>query len=129
MLDYASLAALAAVIREGSFERAAAVLGVTPSAVSQRVKALEERLGTVLVVRGQPCLATATGGRLCAHAERVRLRATYSVFQTDLEGNSKLFAVGDYDDEITFVSGQPFFLKKHVVLDSYCVPNLLAVPL
>ena len=73
MLDYASLAALAAVVREGSFERAAAVLGVTPSAVSQRVKALEERLGTVLVVRGQPCLATATGGRLCAHAERVRL--------------------------------------------------------
>jgi LysR family transcriptional regulator, chromosome initiation inhibitor len=73
MLDYASLAALAAVIREGSFERAATVLGVTPSAVSQRVKALEERLGTVLVVRGQPCTATATGGRLCAHAERVRL--------------------------------------------------------
>ena len=73
MLDYASLAALAAVVREGSFERAAAALGVTPSAVSQRVKALEERLGTVLVVRGQPCLATATGGRLCAHAERVRL--------------------------------------------------------
>src|ERR1700761_1856809 len=73
MLDYASLAALAAVIREGSFERAAAVLGVTPSAVSQRVKALEERLGTVLVVRGQPCTATATGARLCAHAERVRL--------------------------------------------------------
>ncbi len=73
MLDYASLAALAAVIREGSFERAAVLLGVTPSAVSQRVKALEERLGTVLVVRGQPCMATATGGRLCAHAERVRL--------------------------------------------------------
>src|ERR1700679_643561 len=73
MLDYASLAALAAVIGEGSFERAAGVLGVTPSAVSQRVKALEERLGTVLVVRGQPCLATATGGRICAPAERVRL--------------------------------------------------------
>ncbi|MEJ0069531.1 MAG: hypothetical protein WDO24_13260 [Pseudomonadota bacterium] len=35
----------------------------------------------------------------------MRLRATYSVFQTDLEGNSKLFAVGDYDDEITFVDG------------------------
>jgi len=62
-------------------------------------------------------------------ADRVRLQATYSVFQTDLEGNSKLFAVGDYDDEITFVAGQPFFLKKHVVLDSFCVPNLLAVPL
>ncbi|MEI9986883.1 MAG: LysR family transcriptional regulator ArgP [Aliidongia sp.] len=73
MLDYASLAALAAVVREGSFEKAAAALGVTPSAVSQRVKALEERVGSVLVVRSQPCLATAAGAKLCAHAERVRL--------------------------------------------------------
>lgn len=62
-------------------------------------------------------------------ADRVRLRATYSVFQTDLEGNSKLFAVGEYDDEITFTGGSPLFAKKYVVLDSYCVPNLLAVPL
>jgi anthranilate 1,2-dioxygenase small subunit len=62
-------------------------------------------------------------------ADRVRLRATYSVFQTDLEGNSKLFAVGEYDDEIAFVDGGPLFAKKYVVLDSYSVPNLLAVPL
>ena len=48
MLDYASLAAVAAVVREGSFERAARVLNVTTSAVSQRVKQLEERLGSVL---------------------------------------------------------------------------------
>lgn len=73
MLDYASLAALAAVVREGGFDRAAAVLGVTPSAVSQRVRALEERLGAVLVVRSQPPRPTETGASLCAHAERVRL--------------------------------------------------------
>ena len=73
MLDYAGLAALAAVMRQGSFERAAGVLGVTPSAVSQRVKALEERVGAVLVVRGQPCTATAAGARLCAHVEQVSL--------------------------------------------------------
>ena len=68
-----SLAAVAAVIREGSFERAAAALGVTPSAVSQRVRGLEERLGTVLVVRGQPCLATDVGRTLAAHVDRVRM--------------------------------------------------------
>jgi LysR family transcriptional regulator (chromosome initiation inhibitor) len=73
MLDYASLAAVAAVIREGSFERAAQALGVTPSAVSQRVRALEERLGTILIVRAQPCVATTAGQRICAHVERVRL--------------------------------------------------------
>lgn len=73
MLDYPLLAALAAVIRTGSFERAARQLHVTPSAVSQRVKLLEERLGTVLVVRGQPCTGTAAGQRLCQHVEQVAL--------------------------------------------------------
>jgi len=42
MLDYALLDALAAVVRHGSFDRAAGALNVTPSAVSQRVKLLEE---------------------------------------------------------------------------------------
>jgi LysR family transcriptional regulator (chromosome initiation inhibitor) len=73
MLDYPSLAAVAAVVREGSFERAAAALGITPSAVSQRVRGLEERLGAILIVRGQPCEPTALGRTLCAHLDRVRL--------------------------------------------------------
>jgi LysR family transcriptional regulator (chromosome initiation inhibitor) len=73
VLDYGSLSTVAAVVREGSFERAALALGVTPSAVSQRVRSLEERLGSVLIVRGQPCRATKAGARICAHVERVRL--------------------------------------------------------
>jgi LysR family transcriptional regulator (chromosome initiation inhibitor) len=70
-IDYDRLAALAAVVREGSFERAAGALHVTPSAVSQRIRALEETCGTVLVVRGSPCEPTAAGRLLCRHAERV----------------------------------------------------------
>ncbi len=73
MLDYAGLEALAAVLREGSFERAARRLHVTPSAVSQRVKQLEERLGQVLVQRGSPCTGTEAGQRLCLHLEQVAL--------------------------------------------------------
>ncbi|MCG7392631.1 LysR family transcriptional regulator ArgP [Microvirga sp. ACRRW] len=73
MLDYAHLSALAAVIRTGSFERAAQQLNVTPSAISQRIKLLEERVGTVLVIRGQPCIATEIGQRLCQHVEQVAL--------------------------------------------------------
>lgn len=73
MLDYAALAALAAVVREGSFERAAKALHVTPSAISQRVRLLEERTGCALVVREQPCRATEMGRRLCQHIDRVRL--------------------------------------------------------
>jgi LysR family transcriptional regulator (chromosome initiation inhibitor) len=72
-LDYPQLAALAAVVREGSFERAARALHVTPSAVSQRIRALEERMGGVLVVRGTPCSVTEAGRALVRHAERVAL--------------------------------------------------------
>ena len=72
MLDYALLDALGAVVRLGSFDRAARELNVTPSAVSQRVKLLEERVGSVLVKRGQPCTATPPGALLCRHIERVQ---------------------------------------------------------
>lgn len=44
MLDYPALAALAEVLRRGSFEAAAAALHVTPSAISQRIRALEDRM-------------------------------------------------------------------------------------
>ena len=73
MLDPAQLAALAAVHRRGSFELAAAELHVTPSAVSQRIKSLEEQTGTLLVRRGAPCQATETGSRLIRHHDEVAL--------------------------------------------------------
>jgi LysR family transcriptional regulator (chromosome initiation inhibitor) len=73
MLDYPLLAALAAVHRRGSFDLAAASLGLTPSAVSQRIKGLEERMGTLLIRRGQPCMATDAGLRLIRHLDEVML--------------------------------------------------------
>ena len=73
MLDPAHLAALALVHRRGSFDLAAAALGVTPSAVSQRLRALEERVGTLLIRRGQPCTATPAGLRLIRHHDEVAL--------------------------------------------------------
>ena len=73
MLDYAGLEALAAVLGEGSFERAARRLHLTPSAVSQRIRQLEERTGQVLVLRGAPCTGTEAGRRLCLHGEQVAL--------------------------------------------------------
>jgi LysR family transcriptional regulator, chromosome initiation inhibitor len=96
MLDYPSLAAVAAVVREGSFERAARALSVTPSAISQRVKQLEERLGTVLIIRGQPCTATDTGRLLCGHMEHVGL------LERELRGAlPKLVQTGTDDNRIT----------------------------
>lgn len=74
MFDYAQLAALTAIHRRGSFDLAAASLSVTSSAVSQRLKALEERMGTLLIRRGTPCEATAQGLRLIRHFEGVMLQ-------------------------------------------------------
>ncbi|MEP2715257.1 LysR family transcriptional regulator ArgP [Pseudophaeobacter sp.] len=67
------LSALAAVLRLGSFEAAAQNLAVTPSAISQRIKALEDRVGTALVKRALPCTGTEAGLRLAKHAEDVAL--------------------------------------------------------
>ena len=60
-LDRAQLATLNAVISAGTFEAAAALLHVTPSAISQRIKALEAHVGRVLLVRSKPVRATESG--------------------------------------------------------------------
>ncbi len=52
---------LLAVVDEGTFDAAAAALHVTPSAVSQRVKALEQSTGRVLLVRTKPVRPTESG--------------------------------------------------------------------
>ena len=60
-MDLAQLAALAAVVDEGSFDGAARLLHVTPSAVSQRIKGLEQSAGQVLVRRTKPVGVTPPG--------------------------------------------------------------------
>ena len=71
--DYDHLRALSAIQRYGSFDAAAFELNVTPSAISQRLKALEEMVGERLIVRAAPCVGTALGQRLARHAEDVAL--------------------------------------------------------
>jgi LysR family transcriptional regulator (chromosome initiation inhibitor) len=72
-IDGQQLAAFAAVIEHGSFDAAANRLHITPSAVSQRIKALEQRVGQVLVRREKPCVATPAGGPLLRLAAQTAL--------------------------------------------------------
>ncbi|ACQ79906.1 transcriptional regulator, LysR family [Beutenbergia cavernae DSM 12333] len=67
------LAALAAVASEGTFDGAARRLHVSPSAVSQRVKALEQMVGRVLVVRTHPARMTASGEEVLRLARQVEV--------------------------------------------------------
>ncbi|MFD8523585.1 LysR family transcriptional regulator ArgP [Streptomyces capillispiralis] len=62
---------LLAVVDEGTFDAAAAALHITPSAVSQRVKALEQRTGRVLLLRTKPVRPTESGEVLVRLARQV----------------------------------------------------------
>jgi LysR family transcriptional regulator (chromosome initiation inhibitor) len=72
-VDQVQLATFQAVVEQGSFEAAARALHVTPSAVSQRIKALERAVGQVLVRRAKPCTATVAGQALVRFAGQVAL--------------------------------------------------------
>ena len=69
--DREQLETLAAVVAAGTFDAAAARLSVTPSAVSQRIKALEQQLGRVVVVRSKPIRATEAGTALLRLAQQL----------------------------------------------------------
>ena len=67
------LRALVAVLDAGTFEGAARALAVTPSAISQRIRALEGATGRVLIRRGSPCTATEAGALVLRAARQVDL--------------------------------------------------------
>lgn len=71
--DPAALECLAAIVEEGGFERAARRLNITQSAVSQRLRALEAQVGSVLIVRSRPLRPTSAGQLLLKHTKQLRL--------------------------------------------------------
>ena len=70
-VELAHLRVLRAVVSEGTFEAAARVLHVTPSAVSQRIKALETAAGRVLLLRTKPVRMTPSGEAVLRLARQV----------------------------------------------------------
>lgn len=95
------LEALRAVVDDGTFEAAARSLHITPSAVSQRIKALEVSVGAVLVTRTKPVAPTESGAVLLRLARQIQtltdgavheLRATDGVARVSLAVNSDSLA-------------------------------------
>jgi LysR family transcriptional regulator, chromosome initiation inhibitor len=84
--DPDALECLAAIVEEGGFERAAQRLSITQSAVSQRLRALESQVGTVLIVRSRPLRPTSAGQLLLKHTKMLRL------LRADLERDLKELA-------------------------------------
>lgn len=109
--DYPALEALSAIVETGSFDRAADRLGVTSGAVSQRLKGLEDRIGTLLVHRQSPARPTDTGARLVRHFSEVR------ALEAGLQGPS--------------ARGTPPLLRIAVTADAmatWLLPAFTAVP-
>lgn len=70
-LDLAQLRALDAAVTHGTLDAAARALHITPSAVSQRIRALEASLGRVLLVRSKPVSVTDAGAATLRVARQI----------------------------------------------------------
>jgi LysR family transcriptional regulator (chromosome initiation inhibitor) len=88
MLDYRLIEAFAAVIEERGFERAANKLRVTQSAISQRIKQLEDEVGRILVLRETPPRATEAGERLLRHYRQVASLEDEAIEELGMSGRS-----------------------------------------
>jgi LysR family transcriptional regulator (chromosome initiation inhibitor) len=104
-LDPAALDCLTALIDEGSFERAAAQLSVTQSAVSQRLRTLEAQMGQPLVVRARPLRLTEVGKVLLRYARQVQaLRVDLArELEVDAQSNHRLPIAVNADSLATWV--------------------------
>ena len=57
------------------------------------------------------------------------IQANYSLYQTNLDGESMLFSVGTYRDLITFSNDAPLFKEKIVIVDTFAIARLLSTPI
>ena len=92
-LDLEQLRTLRAVVEHGTLDAAASALHVTPSAVSQRVKALETSAGQVLLVRSKPARATPAGETVLRMARQVELLAADTSAELERSGELPRLAV------------------------------------
>ncbi|SHH09583.1 HTH-type transcriptional regulator ArgP [Massilia sp. CF038] len=121
MLDSRKGEALLAVIDSGSFEQAAVRLHLTPSAVSQRVSAMESELGMPLIIRSKPCRATAAGQRLVQYLRRSRLLEDEFLADSG-DGPARPLSVALAVNNDTLATWllpglAPFLIAEHILLD------------
>lgn len=88
-MNLEQLRALTAIVDEGTFEAAADLLRVTPSAVSQRIKALEASVGQVVVQRSVPCVPTEAGVALVQMARQIQLLQADTLHRLGADADSR----------------------------------------
>ena len=61
--------------------------------------------------------------------DELSIEAPFTVFQSEQEGDTRLFATGLYCDRLERCTGRLKISEKKIVLDSFAIPSLLAAPL
>jgi len=122
MIDYKQLQALAAVLEEKNFDKAAEKLHISQSAVSQRLKQLEEMIGQTLIIRTTPVQATDTGQLLLKHYHQVSLlqaEMQEQISQQQTDGFTKI-SIGLNADSLAtwFLEAiQPLLEQEQLLID------------
>jgi DNA-binding transcriptional LysR family regulator len=129
-----SIGIFAETVRQGSFRKAAGVLGLSPSVVSYHVKRLEKRIGSALFYRSTRKLSlTSQGERLFRHAEEMLSAARSGISEltaTNQETSGKLkVALPHFLTSSYIVEKIAEFKKRHqkVVFEIYCSDERLSV--
>ncbi len=125
MLDYKLIESLAKVVQENGFEKAAKKLHITQSAVSQRIRTLEDLSGQILLARTTPPRATRAGQRMIKHYLQVKQLEdglVADITSGDQHGFSSLSVGINHDSlESWFLPAIEDFIKKEkVLLDLHC---------
>lgn len=122
MFDYKLLEALATVVEARGFEKASEELYITQSAVSQRVKLLEEQSGQILITRQNPPIPTEAGKKLIKHYNQVKLLETE--FLDDVNDDEKQtyskIKIGINADSLSmwFLTAiRPFLEREKILID------------
>ncbi|MCG8685027.1 MAG: LysR family transcriptional regulator, partial [Desulfobacterales bacterium] len=122
MLDNRLIEALALVVQEGGFDKAARVMNITQSAVSQRVKLLEEITGQVLIARTTPPQATLAGRKFLKYYLQIK-RLEDDLMDEINEADKKKYTnitLGINADSLAFwflEAIHPFLLEENALLD------------
>ncbi|NDV90421.1 ArgP/LysG family DNA-binding transcriptional regulator [Alteromonas sp. 345S023] len=98
MLDYDALRCLSEVLRYGGFERGAQALSLTQSAVSQKIKRLEHRVGGPVLVRTKPLNPTPLGRELLTHFQKVSVLEEALNIQSGLQASASPISVAVNND-------------------------------
>jgi len=114
MLDNRLIEALALVVQEGGFDKAAKALNITQSAVSQRVKLLEELTGQVLLARTTPPQATLAGRKFLKYYLQVRRLEDDLMGEINQTDNKKFtpIALGVNADSLAFINDHSIRFKS-----------------